>query len=32
LDKEIKGGEVVLVMGAGNIYNLSKELICGSRR
>jgi len=26
LGKEVKGGEVVLVMGAGNIYNLSKEL------
>jgi len=26
LDKEISGGEVVLVMGAGNIYDLSKKI------
>lgn len=26
LKEEIKGGEIVLVMGAGNIYDLSKKL------
>jgi UDP-N-acetylmuramate--alanine ligase len=26
LDKEVSGGEVVLVMGAGNIYDLSKKI------
>ncbi|MFA6375823.1 MAG: UDP-N-acetylmuramate--L-alanine ligase [Candidatus Paceibacterota bacterium] len=32
LDLETKGGEIVLVMGAGNIYNLSKELVGGLKQ
>jgi len=32
LEREVKGGEIVLVMGAGNIYNLSKELTTKPKR
>lgn len=27
LDQEIQGGEIILVMGAGNIYDLLQEIV-----